>query len=204
MMEQNRESSRRVCELSLKQIKAIYENDMQRDFPADELKPFSALKRMYEAGIYLGLGYWDGERLLAYAMYVKTPDGKQLLLDYYAVLPEERNQGTGSRFLQEMYVWLQDAEMILGEVENPDFAENAGEKEIRTHRIGFYRRNGFLLIGPELTCCLFGVEFRIIVKALSVQEEEAAAQAGKWLETIYHLMFPAELFGKQVLVKKLQ
>ncbi|MDO5425386.1 MAG: GNAT family N-acetyltransferase [Eubacteriales bacterium] len=190
-----------IRELTMDEIAQIYEAEMRYDFPESELKPLSAIRAMYEKGVYLGLGCWENGRLLAYAMYVTKKERKRLLLDYYAVVRTMRERGIGSRFLQGMFEWLKDAEMILGEVENPEFARTLQERETQVRRIGFYERNGFVVAGPECTCRLFGVEYRLIAKGLGVSSEEAAKGAARWIEEIYRVMFPGELFGRQVIVR---
>lgn len=192
-----------IRELTMDEVEEIYHREMVRDFPEDELKPLSAIRVLYEHGLYLCLGYFDGPHPAAYACYLTDPDKKKLLLDYYAVIEGGRGKGVGSAFLQAMFERLKDAEVIVGEVENPDFAETDEERTLQSHRIGFYQKNGFAVAAPDQTCRLYGVEYRIIVKGLQTETADAAEHAAEIINEMYHLMFPEKIFGKKVIVRGL-
>ena len=63
-----------------------------------------------------------------------------VLFDYMAVKETYRNQGIGTKFVQNIFriSGIRDKRFIL-EVEDPRYGDN---KEMRTRRVEFYRRNG--------------------------------------------------------------
>ena len=75
---------------------------MRKQFHPGELKRLSHLHEMCARGLYAAYGLWSGDNLIAYALLGNTPDGRYLLLDYYAVLPEHQDQGWGGRFLARL------------------------------------------------------------------------------------------------------
>ena len=76
----------------------IYETRMVQDFPAAELKPFSAVREMMQAGIYEPLVLEDEAGVLqAYAWQVLLPGRRSALLDYFAVRSDLRGGGIGTR-----------------------------------------------------------------------------------------------------------
>lgn len=79
----------------------LYRTALPRDFPATELKPFSEIQRLLDAGVYEPLLLTDdtGTRL-AYAWLVVLPAQRTALLDYFAVRYDLRGGGVGTAALQ--------------------------------------------------------------------------------------------------------
>jgi len=72
-----------------------------------------------------------------------------------------RDQGLGSRFLQALIGGpLRDLNCALLEVDDPDYAPDPYEKEIRRHRLRFYLNNGLKDTGARVV--VFHVEYRIL------------------------------------------
>ena len=128
----------------IEQIKEIYQTRMQEDFPANELFPFSAMRRLWTEGKYQGYGLFEDNSLFGYALFfiMRSGDQNDYLLDYLAVAKEHRDKGLGSFFLQELLKLLNDASCIIIEAEDPDKAENNKDRVIREKRIEFYLKNG--------------------------------------------------------------
>ena len=97
---------------------------MVRDFPAAELKPFTAVRELMQAGLYepLALCGADGG-MRAYAWQVLQPGRRSALLDYFAVRQDLRGAGVGTqalRLLAELYRERLDS--LILECEHPDEA----------------------------------------------------------------------------------
>ncbi len=145
----------RIQNLYRKDLDEIYPL-MEVDFPANELKPRGMIEKSLDSGFMEGYGLFRGETLLAYAFFVKI--GEVLLFDYFAVLPEYRESGIGSDFLRLLRELLSSYECVIGEVENPEYSEDAEEREIMERRIRFYQRNGVRDTGASGR--VYGVEYR--------------------------------------------
>jgi len=192
-----------ICrQLSEEEVIEIYSTVAQNHFPSDELKPVKKVRMFLSEKMYLGYGLFRNEKLLAYAFFLRLPHFDKLLLDYYAVLDEFRNEGTGSAFLQLLRDELKEkpldaSESILLsgfyiESENPDYAKNDSEKAIREKRIAFYEKNYADFTGILTT--LYGVDYRIFYIPLKDTPLLAPAAYRQELEHIYRNMFPSPLF----------
>lgn len=151
-----------IKELTISQVREIYDSRMKKDFPPDELRPYRSIEQLTQEGLYFSLGYFDGETLLAYALFAKPKDSGGALLDYYAVSEEARGTGIGSKFLSGFHTVLEPHHVthIILEVEAVDTAGNNAEKEIRERRIRFYKRCLCKMSG--IRSALFGVDYQVM------------------------------------------
>ena len=213
--------------LSAEEVIKIYSDTAVLHFPKAELKPVNNVKSYLEKGLYMGYGFFENERLLAYALFLTLPKERRLLLDYYAVLQEYRNGGIGSAFLQSLKQTLSCAGGIYIESENPEYAKDRVEQLIREKRIDFYLRNGAVITNVLST--LFQVPYRILyLPLLSIEEKNteiadpiscvsslpcpksegqtAPPDPNKGIDfyedidLIYHAMFPPDVYERNVVL----
>lgn len=199
-------------ELTIEEVLDIYSSIAPLHFPKAELKPVENVKKYLENGLYTGYGFYENETLLAYALFLHLPKKRKLLLDYYAVLEEYRNDGIGSAFLQSLRAELTCADGIYIEAENPDYAENDQEKGIQEKRIAFYDRNGAVFTGVLST--LFGVPYRVLYLPLQKSEDQNTSfhfdmTAGEInfyqeINLIYRTMFSPDIYARKVKVERNQ
>ena len=117
--------------LTLPEIRDVYRNQLEYDFPADERKPLGRIEASLKKGQYICYGLKDGTGILAYAFFVVIEN--QYLFDYFAVGEELRGTGIGSRFLKELFSnHLKSASCILLEVDDPAAADNDKEKAVQS------------------------------------------------------------------------
>lgn len=163
----------------------LYTAHMVRDFPAAELKPFTAVRELMQAGLYepLALCGADGG-MRAYAWQVLQPGRRSALLDYFAVRQDLRGAGVGTqalRLLAERYRERLDS--LILECEHPDEAPDRAAAE---RRIAFYLRAGARQTAFESR--VFGVRYRIL--ALPCGGCAADEALGRDLRELYRLMVP--------------
>lgn len=183
------------------EILDVYSTAARRHFPANELKPIRKVAFYLEEEKYLGYGLFRDDTLLSYALFLRLPAFQYMLLDYYAVMEEYRNDGLGSEFLQLIKQELSaDTTLSLKgffiESENPDFAEESSEKEIRAKRIGFYERNTAVFTGILST--LFDVPYKILYFPLKDTKLLSPVDYYKNLDFIYHSMFSSDHYNEFV------
>lgn len=171
--------------LCTEEMRRLYGRRLERDFPPEELMPWKWMEPLIEQGYQRSVGFYDGEELLAYALFITAGDKpKTALLNYFAVQPERRGQGTGSRCLELMREALSGRDCrIIFEVEDPDAAP---DPEAARRRIEFYLRGGARATGVRST--LFGVEYRIMV--LEEEAKERTMDDGQLmgeLTALYHI-----------------
>lgn len=177
--------------LNREQVAEIFHTHMQQDFPSAEIKPLAVLHHLMDQGLYEPYGWYDEEgALTAYTFFVKAPQSKMLLLDYFAVCSQYRSHGYGGQCLAQMKQLYQDVVGILAEVEDPLKSESAEEEQIRTRRIAFYQRNG--LRQTAVRSVLFGVPY--VVLYFPVNGDCADAQLLEELDAVYHTLFPKSVY----------
>ncbi len=184
--------------LTDKQILNIYTDVAKQHFPKAELKPVAIINRLLEDGGYEGIGLFSQDKLVGYAFFVKVPHNDVLLLDYYAVLEEFRNGGTGSLFLQKMQESFRQRAAIILETEEPDQAEEQDEYDIRVRRNLFYERNG--AVRTDVKSRLYIVEFGIFY--IPLLKTFTDSQICEQLDCIYKYMFDEEDYRKYVHLRR--
>ena len=187
-----------VCKANAEETTEIYNTWMKQQFHQDELKSLHHIEVMCARGEYAVYGMWEGENLLAYALLGRTVGGNDVLLDYYAVLPQYQDRGYGGVFLGKLREKLEDVDNIIIEVENPEFAQNPQEKEKEQRRIRFYEKNACEY--TDIRVNLFGFEYVIMV--LPVRDRETDDAILNQLSAIYHVFFPKEVYQKYVKIRR--
>lgn len=197
-----------VKELSLEAMLSCYETYGPQFFPPEELKPSSAVRRLYELGIYRGFGLFDtallhGEhRLAGYALMVCPKAFNNVLLDYYAILPQYRGQGAGCFFLQQLAEVFREADGIYIESETSPRTEPtdalSSEPLTRERRIHFYERNGAHKTGVQSR--LFGVSYEVLFLPCARQKRLAFRHLIA-IDAIYREMFSPKHYEEEVFLE---
>ena len=97
----------KIKELCFKQIEAIYNDHMKKDFPPDELFPLARMKTLLAKKQYLCLGLSENDIPVGYAFYV-TDGSSAALGDYFAIFEKYRNSGLGTSALEAFNEYLSD------------------------------------------------------------------------------------------------
>lgn len=148
--------TRRITDFSV--VEGLYKSRLKRDFARNELKPLSAIRRLWDRDAYDCYGLFRGEELLGYAFFVRI--GRNYLFDYLAIEAGRRDEGLGSVFLRQLAACLTEADCVVGEVEDPDKAEDEAERALRERRLRFYLRAGYRR--TDLTARVFGADYRVL------------------------------------------
>ncbi|MDD3278186.1 MAG: GNAT family N-acetyltransferase [Lachnospiraceae bacterium] len=185
-----------IQELNKEQIHKIYRHWMIEHFPQDEIKPWKSISRMWELGAYRGLGMFQEEKLLGYALFAQEPEGDTLLLDYFAMLETSRGQGLGGAFLRNMKNVMKDYAGILFETEDEAAAENEEQLQVRKRRNAFYEREG--MGRTTVRSEVYGVQYMIWSYPFSGENIMDSEACQKKLTDIYKIMIPGEKFDKYV------
>lgn len=183
-----------IQKLEIPQLEKLYHAHMEKDFVPQELRPWHSVERLTEQGCYAAFACQEEGRLVAYAAFACCEAG--VLLDYFAVVPQLRGKGVGSRFFRELRgVFPQfEASCVFIEVESLESACSPEEREVCRRRIRFYQRCG--CEGTPIFAHLFGVEYQILAFPLegqlpSPEELEAA------LMRIYQVVIPRSGNGER-------
>ena len=182
----------RLEKLNKTQVENIYNERMIIDFPKDELKPLDILYRAIDKGIYEPLGLFDDTGIIGYTFLVKHD--RDYLVDYLAVYPQQRNLGSGGIMVRMLSDYLKDAENLIAEIENPEYAENEDDKILQTRRFDFYKRNGCSDTGLRVRC--FGVPFMILRWGKKYTDNVDALW--RMYQSFYRIMLPKDMFEKNI------
>ena len=181
-----------IKKLEIEELKTVYKKYIRNDFPRSERRPFSSMEKLTREERYASYGYFDGDRLTAYACYILTGDSQFALLDYFAVIPELRDCGIGSSFLKALREHVPVGVGAFAEAESPADAKSDTEKTLRERRIRFYVTNGAVL--TDMKCLLFGVNYDILFLAAG-DLKPAPEQLQNGLENLYREIY-RPVYGK--------
>ena len=176
-------------------VEMLYKTRLKKDFSRAELKPLASMRRSWKKNAYDCYGLYDGDEILGYAFFVRRD--KDYLFDYFAITEERRNEGLGSLFLRQLAECVRGANCIVGEVEDPDRAEDEETREQRERRLQFYLRGGYRK--TELTSVVFGVDYRIL--EVPAAEEHTAEELRSIYTELYRSTLPEPFFTTQFRVR---
>lgn len=189
--------------LNIEEVREIYEKYLQFHFVEEERKPLKAIERMWEENQYFALGMFGKKEkeLMGYAFFSSCSQGDMVLLDYFAIVQEQRGKGLGSLFLQHMQDTLQESfRGILIETEDISFAKNKEEIEERSRRNQFYLQNGAKKTG--ITSKIYDARYELYVlpfKELDMLDLELLSKLSyENIYNIYQYMIPGKKNQKYV------
>ena len=174
----------------------IHREQMTRDFPESELKPFAAVRGLMRRGLYEPLALYENGALAAYAWQTVLPDCETALLDYFAVRYDLRGSGVGTAALGLVrdYDAMRVHDLVL-ECEHP---AEAPDPSIARRRIGFYLRAGARATALESR--VFGTRYAVLALPCGGTVPDAALC--KELRTLYKVMVPHPYYPGHTTPKK--
>ena len=151
-------------QLSLSEMKDIYDKRMKVDFPPDELKKWELIEEIYRKGIYEGLGAFEGDKFIGYAFFSRDLTHRLYLFDYLGIEEELRGQGYGSYVVECITERFKDVDAFVGEVENPFVEDDPTLRRKKQKRMELYLRTGWM--DTHIDALMFGVEYRLLYRIL--------------------------------------
>ena len=148
-------------QIRLKCIEKLY----MEAFPKSERKPFGLILHKQAEGTMEILSIEEENSFLGLAILAFDKD--IVLLDYFAVSPEFRAQGVGSRAIQALQKIYKGRRFVL-EIETTK--KKNPEPELRNRRKEFYLRNGLHTMDFDVN--LFGVEMEILSNCSKLSFDE--------------------------------
>lgn len=171
-----------VTEISPEQMREIYYSELNSDFPANEVKPFSSIEKLWKKGMYRGYTLWQDGKLRAYWFLLYYEKYNVYLLDYLAVVKGNRGKGYGSHALNYLASHCGQG-ILLIEAENPQVTESKEERDMRERRLDFYRKNGARLTG--VCTQVYDAPYVIFL----VGESENNMHDDAWLMEVYENLY---------------
>jgi hypothetical protein len=117
-------------------VKRLY----NASFPDEERRAFDDLVTNAYNGEYELYAFVEGFVVEALVFLFTPKDMPYVLLDYFAVIPDKRGAGIGSRSFKVLVKKIQSSKRtLIMEVEDPSYGDDKTEK---MRRIAFYLKNG--------------------------------------------------------------
>ena len=174
------------------QLQTVYDIDMKAAFPAAELKPLSAIRRMWREGRYKPYCLFDGDDIVGECFLWLGHPG-WALLDYLCVSPKARNAGLGALILAKLRE-VEPGTVIFGEAEAP---EHAPDPAMAKRRLGFYARNGLRTAGYDSE--MFGVHYKTLYWAEEPVDDERLMEEHRF---IYRNRFSPAKYARYVRIPR--
>ena len=127
----------------------------KKAFPLYERKPFALIYNTFHKG---NTDVWyiqDNENFIGLAITMNDQD--LVLLDYFAIIENSRNQGYGSKSLQILQNIYQHQRLFIEIESTLNMSDNYAE---RLKRKQFYLRNGMMELG--ILANVFGVDMELL------------------------------------------
>mgnify|MGYP002624696476 CR=1 FL=1 len=172
-------------------MELLYHTRLKKDFSRNERRPLAAIRRAWNQNAYECYALFDRDEILGYAFFVRR-DG-DYLFDYLAIAEEHRDEGLGSQFLRQLAECLRGADCVVGEIEDPNKAEDDETRSLRERRLQFYLRSGYRT--TELTSTVFGVDYRIL--EVPTAREHTTGELRTVYTELYRRMLPEPFFHTQ-------
>ena len=126
-------------------------------FPEQEKKPLQIMENLVADNRMEMLAMVDEDEFVGLAINLIDAEQNRALLDYYAIVPEKRNGGCGSKGLEVLLDRFKNQKYIF-EIETQD--EKAENAEERKRRKAFYLRNGLKETGLFVNA--YNTDFEIL------------------------------------------
>ena len=166
-----RSDLKKYARLTDEEAFSLYRRQIRNDFDENEIKPEWVIRTLQESGEY----FCDVMRdecgaILSYAFVLKHED--LFFLDYFATVEEERGRGFGTGMLAYLFGTYDGAWLL--EVEDPERARDAREREAMMKRIRFYEHAGAARTAVQVTA--FGHPYCLMVKGQNARDAEAVRE----------------------------
>ena len=158
-------------EIDIKEFKEDIYMYYVEAFPEEERKPFSLIKNTYDRGYMKLIKILNNDSLLGFMILNRIKNNGYAVLDYFAILPQYRNKGFGTKALKLLLEKEKKSSGIFIEIEKVGLGINNEDNLIREKRKKFYEEIGFKKLKFDLL--LFGVIFMpYIFSNIDINEEE--------------------------------
>lgn len=119
-------------------------------FPDDERKTLELLQSSYEKHYTRIIEILYKNEIIGFMILNKIKDTGYAVLDYFAILPEYRNNKFGTKALQMLLEQEKESRGIFIEIEKVGLGKDTEENLLREKRKNFYENEGFRKLNFDL------------------------------------------------------
>ena len=139
-------------------------------FPEDERKPLKLIKSSYEKNYTKIIEVLYKNEVAGFMLLNRIKDNGYAVLDYFAILPQYRNNKIGTEALQILLSQEKKSRGIFVEIEKIGFGKDIEDNLLREKRKNFYERIGFKKLSSDLL--LFDVIYTPYLFANTEDDED--------------------------------
>ena len=125
-----------IRKASLEESKLIYTENMEKDFPDDEIPDYNRFVKLTEDNVHDVYLYSSNNQDVAY--FITVENNNNILITHLAVMKEFRSKGLGKILLEEIKKFFKDKNILIVEVEAESRANNEEELDIINRRKRYY------------------------------------------------------------------
>lgn len=153
----------------------LYKEHIKQDFPKDRKISYKKIIKNLERDVYDIYLYNDKpHHEQAYAICIDVDD--YIIIHYFSVFPEYRNNGIGKQFLEELAAYYKNKKGLIVAARDVLSAKDGAEKLIRQRVIHFYEKADFQLV-QEIKYKCFGEQYTVLVHLLKEHFVDASVIA---------------------------
>ena len=117
-----------IRKASLEESKLIYTENMEKDFPDDEIPDYNRFVKLTEDNVHDVYLYSSNNQDVAY--FITVENNNNILITHLAIMKEFRSKGLGKILLEEIKKFFKDKNILIVEVEAESRANNEEELDI--------------------------------------------------------------------------
>lgn len=188
----------RIRSMKVDELKEYFQY-IKRDFAKDEYPPYHVLSYQLKEGIQQGFIYTERGEDLAYTIVAQNKNG-YVLISLFAVLPEKRSKGIGTRFLEALLEKQKGKKGVIVEVESLGCLLSETEYDLRRRRIAFYEKAGFRMI-PNIYYSIWGIPMHLMVLPMEASLGDINEKIEQTMTDIYDKLLTPRFSHKMVIYR---
>lgn len=115
----------------------------QKIFPKEERKPLKMIIDSYNKGLTKIIKILNNTTLIGFMIINRVKKNGYAVMDYFAILPQYRNRGFGTKALKLLTEQEKNTNGIFIEIEKIGLGKDKEENMVRERRKNFYEKIGF-------------------------------------------------------------
>lgn len=171
-----------IRKANLEEAKLIYKENMELDFPDDEIPDYKRYLQLTEKNIHDVYIYEQNGKKVAY--FITLECNNSILITHLAVMRKFRSQGIGKILLSDIKDYFTNINMLIVEVEAESRANNNEELNIIKRRKKYYLNSGFTQCS-NMNYVLYGVQYDILVYIPNKEKEYTSNEVKSIIKSIY-------------------
>ena len=139
-----------LIEINFEEYKELVYPEYLKIFPEEERKELKTIESNYKNKISKFIKITESNQFIGFYMINTVENNKYAQIDYFAILPEYRNKGYGTKAINVIKEKFTQYNGIFIEIEKLGIGESEEENILRQKRVNFYQKLGFHKLNFDL------------------------------------------------------